>query len=433
MTDPNVTVAARGPGSALAGSASGRYRVRLYDPETVPVLGDVLSARDIDAAWSGLRQEWGDALPVDLGSGARAWLVGGYQTIVMLARDSSMVTTDTGAWNGEPGSLPTALRALFRPRVGQRVETASGPVHARLRGPLDEVLEAVDAAEIGRVTRAACDQVLDELGRGTDRRIDLMHDYVVPVTRLAFGTVLGLDPATGRQVFEIADALAAGEGDAASVDELSFVLGGQVMGRDANGAPTPSGLLAQHPAYEGTDEAVAGMLSVVTGASQGLQAWLGQALLLALSDEQFARRLAGGRLGTDEALDEVLWDASPVTVMAPRFAVKEGHLFGDGAYVERGDAVLLAVGAAASDPSIRGEGTWDGLGNRAHLAWGAGAHRCPAPRQARLIVRTAVETLLRQVEPVLTTGAEQIRWAPDFRFRRPASLPVTLRPTGLGG
>ncbi|MFI2363610.1 hypothetical protein [Promicromonospora sp. NPDC019610] len=431
MTDPNVTVAARGSGPVLAGAASGAYRMRLYDPETVPVLGDVLSARDIDAAWSGLRQEWGEALPVDLGTGTRAWLVSGYQTIVMLARDSGMVTTDTGVWNGEAGSLPAPLRSLFRPRVGQRVETASGPVHARLRGPLDEMLEAVDAAEVGRVTRAACDEVLGELGGGADREVDLMRHYVVPVTRLAFGTVLGLDPVTGRQVFEIADDLAAGEVDAASVDELSFVLGGQVMGRDAHGAPTPSGLLAQHAAYEGTDEAVAGMLSVVTGASLGMQAWLGQALLLALSDQQFARRLAGGRLGTDEALDEVLWDASPVTVLAPRFAVKEGHLFGDGAYVEPGDAVLLAVGAAASDPSVRGDDTWDGLGNRAHLAWGAGAHRCPAPRQARLIVRTAVETLLRQVEPVLTTGADQIRWAPDFRFRRPAALPVTLRPTGL--
>ncbi|MEU4361142.1 hypothetical protein [Promicromonospora sp. NPDC023987] len=434
----NSTAPAADPGLAFAGSGSGRSPMRLHDPAQLPLLDEVLAARDVDAAWSGLRRRWGDVAPVDLGSGARAWLVTGYQTIVMLARESGMVTTETDAWNGGPGrSLPAPLRSLFRPWAGQTVETVSGPVHARLRLPLDEVLALVDGAEVARVTRAVCDEIVvrwgDPARNDPAHEVDLMREYVAPVTHLVFGAVLGLDPATGRQVFELADALAAGHGDATSIDELSFLLGGQVLGRDASGGPTPAGLLAQHPAYEGADEAVLGMLSLVTGASRGLQAWLGQALLLALSDEGFLRRLAGGRLGTDEALDEVLWNASPVTVLAPRFAVKDGHLFGETAYVERGDAVLLAVGAAASDPRIRGKGTWDGLGNRAHLAWGAGSHRCPAPGQARLIVRTAVEMLLRQVEPVLATGVEEIRWVPDVRFRRPRSLPVTFRPTGAGG
>lgn len=426
MTPPAAT--ASDQDSVIAGPRPGRSPFRLHDPAHVPQLAEVLSARDTDAAWSELRRQWGEVAPVDLGAGARGWLVTGYQTIAMLARDSSMVTPDAGAWNGEGhGPLPAPLASLFRPRGGQRVETVSGLAHARLRGPLDEVLTAVDTAEVGRVTRVVCEEAIDRLGgQGS---ADLMRQYVVPVTHQAFGTALGLDPATGREVFELADALAAGQGDASSIDELSFLLGGQVMGRDASGGLTPAGVLAQHPAYAGTDEAVLGMLSLVTGASLGLQAWLGQALLRALTDPGFLRRLAGGRLGTDEALDEVLWNASPVTVLAPRFAAKEGHLFGDDRYVERGDAVLLAVGAAASDPAVRGQGSWDGLGNRAHLAWGAGAHRCPAPGQARLIVRTAVETLLRDVEPVLSTGADEIRWTPDFRFRRPASLPVSLRPT----
>jgi cytochrome P450 len=402
--------------------------MRLFDPVDVPLLADVLGARDIDATWSVLRQEWGEAAPIGMGPNARAWLVSGYQTLATLARGSGMVTTDTSAWNGEPsGPLPAPWRSSFEAGTSRRVETASGPGHARLRGPLDEVLEAVDAAEVGRITRDVCQEVADRLSPGDSA--DLMRDYVVPVAHLAFSAVLGLDPRTGRQVFEIADDLAAGRGDSAIVDELSFLLGGQVMGRDASGGLTPIGLLAQHSGYEGTAEAVTGMLSLVTSASLGVQAWLGQALLLALSDEGFLRRLAGGRLGTDEALDEVLWNASPVTVLVPRFAVKEGHLFGDDAYVERGDGLLLAVGAAASDPRIRGD-AWDGLGNRAHLAWGAGAHRCPAPRQARLIVRTAVETLLRQVEPALSTRTEEVRWVPDLRFRRPVSLPVTFRATG---
>lgn len=424
MTNP--TAVTSGPGPTHAGPRAGRAPLRLHDPERVPALADVLVASDADAAWAALRQEWGDAAPVGLGTGTRAWLVSGYQTIVMLARGSGMVTTETGAWTSAPhADLPAFARSAFRPSGGRRVETASGAAHARLRAPLEEALDAADASEVGRVTGVVCRDVLDELGsRGG---ADLMREYVVPVTRRALGEVLGLDPVTGRQVAELAEAVAAGQGDSASLDELSFLLGGQAMG--PGDGPTPAGLLARHPAYAGTDEVVGGILSLVSAASRGLQAWLGQALLRALSDEAFLRRLAGGRLGTDEALDEVLWDASPVTVLAPRFALKEGHLFGDDMYVEHGDAILLAAGAAAADPRVRGD-AWDGLGNRAHLAWGAGAHRCPAPRQARLVVRTAVELLLREVEPVLTTDAGEIRWAPDLRFRRPAALPVTFRSTG---
>lgn len=398
--------------------------ISLYDPADVPQLTDALAERDVASAWAGLRKRWGDVTPVDLGAGVRAWLVTGYQPIVALARNSGMVTTDASIWNGaRHGSLPASLQP-FQLQAGQTVETASGSVHARLRAPLDEVLHAIDAAEIRRVMGVVCEDLAGGLA-GLERA-DLMSQYAVPVAHRVFGALLGLDPATGQQVFELADDLVAGRGSATSLDELSFLLGGQVM-RDAGGDLTPFGLLAQHTAYQDADEAVGGMLSLVTGASRGLQAWLGQTLLLALTDQRFSRRLAGGRLGTDEALDEVFWEASPVSLLAPRFANKTGHLFGESTWVEYGDPVLLAAGAAASDPDIRGEGAWDGLGNRAHLGWGAGSRRCPAQQPARLIVRTAVEVLLRHVEPILDISAQEIRWHRDLRFRRPQTLPILLR------
>lgn len=419
------------PGTA-PGRPWARAPMRLHDPDEVPLLPDLLTAHDMDSAWSGVRKLWGDAGPVDMGAGVRGWLVTGYEQIVALARDSGMVTTDLTAWNRR-GPTPALLRPFQLQPAGhpaQMVETASGPQHARLRGPLQDVLDAVETSEIGRVTSLVCQ---DLAGRLTGLPgADLMRDYATPVAHRVFARLLGLDWGTGRQVFELADALAAGTGDVSGIDELSFLLGGRAM-RDAGGKLTPAGLLARHPDYQGAGESVGGMLSLAAGASLGVQAWLGQTLLRAVSEPGFYRRLTGGRLGMDEALDEVLWRASPVTVLAPRYALRAGHLFGEGTWVEQGDAVLLAAGAAASDPQVRGEGTWDGLGNRAHLAFGAGPHRCPAPGQARLIVRSAVETLLRLTEPVLATNAEQIRWTPDLRYRRPESLPVTFRRTAPGG
>lgn len=419
-------------------SQTGRSPMQLYDLVDVPLLADVLSARDPVAVWSWLRQQWGGVAPVGLGSGTRAWLVTSYPAIAALARDSSMVTTETSAWNRDPDGLPAYLRSAFRLDGWSRVETSDSREHARLRAPLDDVLAAISTAEIGRVVRGVCEETVARLvylsRSDPGREIDLMREYVEPVTRIGLGALLGVDPGTGQQLFDLAGAPSTSQGhvqpdgtglDDASLGELSFLIGGQAM-PDAGGGMTPAGLLAGHPAYRGTREAVLGMLSLVTGASAGLQAWLGQALLRALTDQAFARRLAGGRLGTDDALEAVLWDASPVSVLAPRFALKEGHLLGEATWVEQGDALLLAVGAAACDPHVRGTSVWDGLGNRAHLAWGAGSHRCPAPGQARLIVRTAVETLLRRVEPTLTVDTGQITWALDLKFRRPATLPVTL-------
>ncbi|MBA8807669.1 hypothetical protein [Promicromonospora sukumoe] len=349
-----------------------------------------------------------------------------------------MVTTETTVWNGDAGGLPAYLRAAFRAGVWQRVETSTGTEHARLRAPLDDVMAAIDAAEIGRAVRAVCGEMVSrlvDLSRSDPgREVDLMREYVEPVARLGFGTLLGVAPVTARQLFELASDTVtnqdpAGLDDAvlddAGLGELSFPIAGQAM-RDASGGMTPAGLLAAHHGYRGIREAVLGTLSLVSGASAGLQAWLGQALLRALTNQAFARRLAGGRLGTDDALEAVLWDASPVSMLAPRFALQGGHLVGKAIWIEPGDAFLLAVGAAACDPHVRGTSAWDGLGNRAHLAWGAGSHRCPASGQARLIVRTAVETVLRHVEPSLTIDANQITWALDLRFRRPTTLPATL-------
>jgi cytochrome P450 len=401
--------------------------VKLDDPATVTTVTELTSSHDAGAVHARLREEWGDIAPVELEPGARAWLVTEYRTIVAMARDQFPLTTTTGTWSGHARESPSADPPLLRPLAsGDRptLEQADGSTHSRLRTPLDEVLGVIDDAEVARTTRARCEELID--GFAATGVADLVREYVAPLPPLTLGAVLGFDTGTAQQVFEAATRRAAERDAASAVHEVSFLLSGQTAARRPDGTPTPAGRLARHAAYESTAEAALGVLSLTATAALGLQAWLAQALYLSLTDERFARRLAGGRLGTDEALDEVLWTGSPVSALAPRIAVEDFLL--DGKLVQRGDAMLLAVGAVGSDPSIRGEGPWDGSGNSAHLAFGVGAHACPAPHLARLIVRTAAETLHRHLTPVLAVGAEELRWVPDFRFRLLETLPVVFRP-----
>lgn len=416
-----------GTGDVVGGDSARRRPLKLDDPATVATITELTAAHDANAVHARLREEWGDVAPVEVEPGARAWLVTEYRTIVAMARDQFPLTETTGGWSGHESGAAAAGSPLLRPLAPAgrpMVEQAGGRVHQRLRTPLDEALGVIDDAEVARTTRARCDELID--GFGTDGVADLMRDYVTPLAPLTLGAVLGFDPPAAQQVFDAAARGPAERGAAATVQEVSFLLTAQAAARRPDGGPTAAGRLARHPAYESTAEAALGLLSLTATAALGLRAWLAQTLYLSLTDDRFARRLAGGRLGTDEALDEVLWTASPVTALAPRIAVEDFLL--DDKLVQRGDALLLAVGAVGSDPSIRGAGPWDGSGSGAHLAFGVGVHACPAPHLARLIVRTAAETLHRRLIPALATHAEDLRWLPDLRFRLLEALPVVFRP-----
>jgi cytochrome P450 len=415
-----------GTGDAVGGDSAGRP-LKLDDPATVTSITELTASHDAGAVHARLREEWGDIAPVEMEPGARAWLASEYRTIVAMARGQLPLTATTGAWSGHERGRTAADSPLLRPLASSgrpTVEQADGAVHGRLRTPLDDALGVIDDAEVVRTTRARCEELVD--GFAATGVADLVRDYVAPMPHLTLGAVLGFDAGTAQQVFEAAARSTAERNAASAVHEVSFLLTGQTAARRPDGAPTPAGRLARHAAYESTAEATLGILSLTATAALALRAWLAQTLYLSLTDDRFARRLAGGRLGTDEALDEVLWTASPVSALAPRIATEDFLL--DGKLVQRGDAMLLAVGAVGSDPSIRGERPWDGSGGSAHLAFGVGAHACPAPHLARLIVRTAAETLHRRLTPALAVGTEELRWAPDFRFRLLEALPVTFRP-----
>lgn len=415
-----------GTGDAVGGDPAGRP-LKLDDPATVTTITELTASPDAGAVHARLRKEWGDIAPVELEPGARAWLVTEYRTIVAMARGQLPLTTTTGVWSGHERGPASAGSPLLGPLASSdrpTVEQADESTHDRLRAPLDDSLGVIDDAEVVRTTRARCDELIDRFA--ATGMADLVRDYVAQMPPLTLGAVLGFDAGTAQQVFEAAARPPAERNAASAVHEVSFLLTGQTAARRADGAPTPAGRLSRHAAYESTAEATLGVLSLTATADLGLRAWLAQTLYLSLTDDRFARRLAGGRLGTDEALDEVLWTAPPVSALAPRIAVEDFVL--DGKLVQRGDAMLLAVGAVGSDPSIRGESPWDGSGGSAHLAFGVGAHSCPAPHLARLIVRTAAETLHRRLTLKLAVGPEELRWAPDFRFRLLEALPVAFRP-----
>jgi len=196
--------------------------------------------------------------------------------------------------------------------------------------------------------------------------------------------------------------------------------------RDAPGEDLTSVLVSHGNLLDDTEVLQAMVLTVAAGLESTI-AWIAQTLRLMLTDLSFAGRVRGGRLSVDDALDEVLWRDPPQANLPARFALRDIELAGQPVGV--GDALILGLAAANADPRVHSDDRWNELGNRAHLSWSAGPHACPAPVPARIIAKSAVETVLYQLPDIrLTVPAEQIGLIPSPWNRCPASLPVTFAP-----
>src|SRR5699024_7604888 len=65
------------------------------------------------------------------------------------------------------------------------------------------------------------------------------------------------------------------------------------------------------------------MVLMISAGYETTTTWIAQTLRLMLADPRFSGRLRGGRLGVDEALDEVLWRDPPMANMPARYALAD--------------------------------------------------------------------------------------------------------------
>ncbi|MBE1486591.1 cytochrome P450 [Plantactinospora soyae] len=375
-----------------------------------------------------LREEYGPVAPVELEPGINGWLVLGYQEVLTVARQEQAFAADPVNWsvNRDDRLAPDSrIRAMMTPY--DNAFFTDGERHRRLRAPIDAGLGRIDQRQLRRAVAALCtDVIADFVGRG---EADLVADYAAIIPVLSMADVFGLDAAQGRALYKGLLELYSWEGDAAAAY-------GRVVGLIAEAvaarrtAPTQdlTSFLTEHPDLHSDAEIYDTMLLLIVGANENAINWISQTLRLMLTDARFGGRLRGGRLGVDDALDEVLWRDPPFTNVAARYALKDMELGGQS--IRRGDALILGLAAANADPRIHtGGGTSAEVGNRAHVSWSAGPHSCPARLPARLIVRTAVETALHRLPGVrLAIPAEEVAPVDSAWTRGPAALPVRFTP-----
>jgi cytochrome P450 len=408
--------------------APARVAGRLSDHDDLAPLSRTTATGDPQAAYQRLRDQWGPVAPVELEPGVNAWLVLGYDEICQVVKHERVFSHDPHHWRDfaeRRVPLDSKLGPMMFPR--EHAFFKDGDVHRRLRAPLDEAVSGLSLRQVSREARSICTDLIT--GFAANGRADLISDYAAIIPMLAIGKMAGLDVTLGHELLQCLHALfGSGENAQAANRRYEEILTDLMRSRQAVPGDDLTSVFVSHANLHDDGEVLQTIVLMVSSGLESTMAWIAQALRLMLADPRFAGRMRGGRLGVDDALDEVLWRDPPQANLPARFALRDVELGGQP--VAKGDALILGLAAANADPRAHSDDLWNEIGNRSHLSWSAGPHACPAHAPARIIAKSAVETVLHLLPDMrLAIPVEKISLMPSPWNRCPASLPVTFAPT----
>ncbi|MFE4367715.1 cytochrome P450 [Streptomyces sp. NPDC056835] len=398
------------------------------DTDLLP-LSAATSAYQPREVYRQLRERYGNVARVELEPGVPAWLVMGYRELLTITRQEQVFSRDARNWRDlNEGVVPPHSGLLPMMAWRANVIGADGPEHRRLRQPLDDGVARIDQRKARLQVEALCAELIEEFSqRG---RADLVNDYATIVPMLSIASLFGLDSAEGQELLRALIALFGSADDSQDGNRhFEEILSDTLRTRQETPTDDLTTAFINHPNLESDAERLQSMVVMISAGNETVTAWISHTLRLMLTDPRFAARMHGGRLGVDDALDEALWRDPPMNNMPARYALRDTEL--GGRHIRRGDVLILGIAAANDDPAIRPDDTAGEPGNRAHLAFSAGPHVCPAQVPARLITRTAVNTAFHLLPDMrLAIPTSQLAWRPSPWTRVPVSLPVEFSASG---
>lgn len=355
--------------------------------------------------------------PVELAPGVPATLVLSHQLALQVLHDPATFPKDSRRWLANaPADSPVVAMMEWRPNV----LFADGAEHDRLRDAVTDSLASIDTATLRHIVTDSAGSLIARFA--ATGRADLLNDYARVLPLVVLNRLFGSSPELTDRIVHAVMALWEGVDAEANNAELGACMGELVATKRANPDTDVTSRLLEHPTNL-TDEETLHQLVVLMGAgAEPMTNLIANAVRLWLTDERFAGDLSGGTMPIEDALDTVLWQDSPVANFAITYPPEDTTL---GGYpIPADQPVVISLQGANTDPAVTGHS-----GNRAHLAFSAGPHTCPARTTARLIASIAIETIVDMVPDMeLAVPADQITWRPGPFHRALSTLPVQFPP-----
>jgi len=385
-------------------------RVSLYSAEYTA---------DPHGVYREMRERYGSLVPVDLAPGVPATLVIGYRTALGILNDPERFPVDPRSWETTvPADCPVLPVFRWRPNASRN----SGYAHTRLRQATTAAVEGVDLhAAHAIVERTALPLINGFCEAGS---ADLVTQYVAPLVYAVMNQLVGCPPWISAK----AAAATASVFDGVGVEEASrafeHALTELVDYRRAHPGADITTTLLRHAVQLDDDEILHQVLMFYGVGIDPVQALILNALRLLLTDDQFGGEIVGGTMSTRDAIDGVLFDDPPLP--NPSVVYPKQPILMEGTWLPAHQPVVISLAGCNDDPEIASE---DHSGSRAHLAWGAGPHTCPARSLGYLIAQCAIDQLLDVLPEVqLAVPADELQWRPGPLHRSLGALPVTFPP-----
>ncbi|GAA0358493.1 cytochrome P450 [Actinoallomurus spadix] len=385
-----------------------------------PLYGPEFAARPRQV-YDALRR-YGAVAPVELAPGVPASLVISYNAALDVLRDPVTFPKDARRWQRSvPSDCPVLPFMMYRPAVN----LTDGAAHTRLRAAIADGLSRIDPNTV----RESVERNVDTLMRGFSEKgsVDLRAEYALVLPMLVFNEILGCPPEIGERIVTGMRGVVENV-DAADNNQLAVKAVAELVAlKRARPGQDLTSWLIEHPSGLTDQEVIEQIFLLVGLATETEQNLIVNALLLLLSDDRFAGDLSGGNLPVEDALEEVLWADPPVANWAISYPTQDVALHG--VLLPADQPVVIGFAAANTDPAAM---SMSRAGNRAHLAWGAGPHKCPAQSQARTIASIAIERVLDALPDLeLAVPTSGLEWRPGFAQRALVSLPVRFAPVHI--
>ncbi|PPJ36415.1 hypothetical protein C5E45_20420 [Nocardia nova] len=314
-----------------------------------------------------------------------------------------------------------------QPRRGERrdhqdLAQAVGAQHVRLRSVIRESLAHIDQHALrSTVDHAASGLIASFCGHGS---ADLVSEFAIPVAVHVFSWMLGLPPDRQDEAAQAVWELRTAE----DTTPLTTLAWSAVEAARMTPSTDVISRLCQHSENLDDHEVVQQVVLLYSSGCLPTIDLIGNALMLVMTDQRFGEAVLCGSLGLRDALDRVLTVEPPRPILRPRFPTS--LQIRDGVLLPPHHPVLVSPAGCAADPVMAATHARQ-VGNRSHLGWGGGEHKCPdeAAALAMLTAEEALGLLFESLPDMRLAPDARIGWLPNLYHRALYGLPVVFEPT----
>jgi cytochrome P450 len=367
--------------------------------------------------------------------GLGAWLVTSHAVCASALKSKSFIKEGDRVLPPEKLALIPQENPEMAERRKSNLLFRDPPVHTRLRGLVNQAFTPRTVERLRPHIAGIAEQLLDA-ARGP--RVDLIRELAFPLPIIVIAELLGV-PAGDRDRFkEWSTDMTLALSPAATAEDLERTKRAidamdaymRVIIEERRAQPRAD-LISQlvHAQEAGDQLSIEELLAtcrlLLTAGHETTVNLIGNGTLALLRHDEERARLSREPSLLPNAIEEILRYDSPVQ-MTLRFALDRAPLGGH--TVERGDVVLLLLGAANRDPEQFAEPDRLDLGRdnaQTHLALGAGIHYCVGASLARLEGELALGALLRRW-PTMALAPEPLVWRRNPVLRGLQALPLTI-------